>query len=46
MAANLGEEDIFSIGVDLSNEIAYRLYSSMGFEAQTKLVTHIWKNDS
>jgi ribosomal protein S18 acetylase RimI-like enzyme len=44
--ANLGTVDIFSIGVDLSNEIAYKLYSSMGFEVQTKLTTHIWKNKS
>ncbi len=43
---NLGTSDIFSIGVDLSNEIAYKLYSSMGFEVQTKLVTHVWKNKS
>jgi len=43
-AAALGENEIFSIGVDLSNQIAYNLYLSLGFEAQTKLITHIWKN--
>lgn len=41
--ANLKPDKIFSIGVDLSNQIAYQLYSSMVFEAQTKLVAHIWK---
>ncbi len=35
--------DYFSIGVDLVNEIAFQLYSSLGFEIQTKLINHIWK---
>jgi len=39
-------EKLFSLGVDLTNTPAYTLYRSLGFEAQTKLVTHIWKNDS
>ncbi len=43
-AAELNADEIFSIGVDLSNQIAYSLYASMGFKAQTKLITHIWKN--
>ena len=37
--------DYFSIGVDLVNEAAYQLYSSLGFEIQTKLINHIWKNE-
>lgn len=45
-AAGLGEEDIFSIGVDLSNQAAYQLYRSLGFEPRSKLVTHIWMNGS
>ena len=44
-AAKEGEK-LFSLGVDLVNEPAYQLYSSMGFEVQTKLVTYIWKNES
>ena len=35
---------LFSIGVDLGNERAYNLYRSMGFEVQSKLINHIWKN--
>ena len=38
--------DYFSIGVDLVNQAAYQLYSSLGFEVQTKLINHIWKNES
>jgi ribosomal protein S18 acetylase RimI-like enzyme len=45
-AAELEADHIFSIGVDLSNQVAYQLYRSMGFEPRTKLVTHIWKNGS
>ncbi|MCD6424160.1 MAG: GNAT family N-acetyltransferase [Anaerolineales bacterium] len=37
--------DYFSIGVDLVNQAAYQLYSSLGFEVQTKLINHIWKNE-
>ena len=37
--------DYFSIGVDLVNAAAYHLYSSLGFEIQTKLINHVWKNE-
>jgi len=36
-------EKLFSLGVDLANQPAYRLYKSVGFETQTKLVTFVWK---
>jgi len=37
--------ELFSIGVDLANEKAYKLYRSMGFEIQSKLINHVWKNE-
>lgn len=37
--------DYFSIGVDLVNAAAYQLYTSLGFEVQTKLINHIWKKE-
>lgn len=39
-----GGDKLFSVGVDLTNQPAYRLYQSLGFKTQTKLITHTWKN--
>ena len=42
--AQLGEK-LLSLGVDLENLAAYQLYKKSGFETQTKLITHVCKNE-
>lgn len=38
-------DKVFSLGVDLVNQAAYRLYQDLGFTTQTKLITHYWKGE-
>jgi ribosomal protein S18 acetylase RimI-like enzyme len=33
-----------SLGVDLDNIPAYHIYRKLGFETQTKIINHEWKN--
>ncbi len=34
---------LMSLGVDLDNAAAYKLYKKLGFKTQTKLITHVWR---
>ncbi|MCP4425933.1 MAG: GNAT family N-acetyltransferase [Chloroflexi bacterium] len=44
MAKIVGQGDkLMSLGVDLDNSAAYKLYKKLGFKTQTKLITHVWK---
>jgi ribosomal protein S18 acetylase RimI-like enzyme len=36
-------DKLMSLGVDLANVAAYKLYKKSGFRTQTKLITHMWK---
>jgi ribosomal protein S18 acetylase RimI-like enzyme len=36
---------LMSLGVDLDNVAAYYIYRKLGFEIQTKIITHEWKNE-
>lgn len=36
--------NLMSLGVDLDNVAAYHLYRKSGFETQTKIITHVWKD--
>lgn len=36
---------LMSLGVDLDNVAAYQLYRKLGFETQTKIITHVWKDE-
>ena len=43
--AQQGDKRI-SLGVDLENIAAYKLYQWAGFETQTRLVTYVWQNEA
>jgi len=34
-----------SLGVDLDNPAAYRVYQKLGFKAQNKFITHTWQDE-
>ncbi len=39
-------DKLMSLGVDLDNAAAYKLYQKLGFETQTKFITHVWRDEA
>ena len=36
---------LLSLGVDLDNSAAYWVYQKLGFEIQSKFITHVWQDN-